>query len=101
MMPRRFIALLVTATLAAWALPALAESIDPELLKPIEPPSTLPRALHGDKTQNCDRQQGLRPCHQVAKRHYRHTAGFHRGVESACNRVLHQKRLWSRACRYS
>src|SRR5438034_8714052 len=55
MMPRRFIALLVTATLAAWALPALAESIDPELLKPIEPPSTLPRAQHGDKTQNLDR----------------------------------------------
>src|SRR5205809_3418911 len=55
MMPRRFIALLATATLAAWALPALAESIDPELLKPIEPPSALPRAQHGDKTQNLDR----------------------------------------------
>src|SRR5947207_14832509 len=56
MMPRRFIALLATATLAAWALPALAESIDPELLKPIEPPSALPRAQHGDKTQNLDRR---------------------------------------------
>src|SRR5438034_9020342 len=55
MMPRRFIALLATATLAAWALPALAESIDPELLKPIEPPSTLPRAQRGDKAQNLDR----------------------------------------------
>src|SRR5207249_10451717 len=55
MMPRRFIALLATATLAAWALPALAEAIDPELLKPIEPPSTLPRAQTGDKAQNLNR----------------------------------------------
>ena len=54
-MTRRFLALLATATLAAWALPALAESIDPEPLKPIEPPGTLPRAQRGDKTQNLDR----------------------------------------------
>jgi tetratricopeptide (TPR) repeat protein len=37
------------------ALPALAEAVDPEPLKPIEPPSTLPRPQHGDKTQNLDR----------------------------------------------
>src|SRR6266478_4374704 len=54
-MTRRFLALLATATLAAWALPALAESIDPEPLKPIEPPGTLRRAQRGDKTQNLDR----------------------------------------------
>src|SRR5260370_996178 len=54
-MTRRFLALLATATLAAWALRALAESIDPEPLKPIEPPGTLPRAQRGDKTQNLDR----------------------------------------------
>lgn len=40
---------------AAWALPALAETIDPEPLKPVEPPGALPRAQHGDKTQNLDR----------------------------------------------
>ena len=40
---------------AAWALPVLAEAIDPEPLKPVEPPGALPRALHGDKTQNLDR----------------------------------------------
>ena len=40
---------------AAWALPVLAETIDPEPLKPVEPPGALPRAQHGDKTQNLDR----------------------------------------------
>ena len=40
---------------AAWALPAFAETIDPEPLKPVEPPGALPRAQHGDKTQNLDR----------------------------------------------
>jgi tetratricopeptide (TPR) repeat protein len=48
----------VAAALAApavTALPALAEALDPEPLKPIEPPSTLPRSQHGDKTQNLDR----------------------------------------------
>lgn len=36
-------------------VPALAESLDPEPLKPVEPPSTLPRVQRGDKTQNLDR----------------------------------------------
>jgi len=36
-------------------LPAPAETIDPEPLKPVEPPSALPRAQRGDKTQNLDR----------------------------------------------
>ena len=38
-----------------WALPAQAEAVDPEPLKPVEPPSTLPKVQHGDKTQNLDR----------------------------------------------
>jgi tetratricopeptide (TPR) repeat protein len=37
------------------ALPARAEAVDPEPLKPIEPPATLPKVQHGDKTQNLDR----------------------------------------------
>ena len=37
------------------ALPARAEALDPEPLKPIEPPATLPKVQHGDKTQNLDR----------------------------------------------
>src|SRR5262249_32877852 len=41
------------------------------------------------------------PCDQAAKRHHRHTAGFHRGVEPACNRLLYEKGFWPRACRYS
>jgi tetratricopeptide (TPR) repeat protein len=40
---------------AAMMRPALAEEVNPEPLKPAEPPSTLPRAQHGDKTQNLDR----------------------------------------------
>jgi len=40
---------------AACVLPAAAETIDPEPLKPAEPPSSLPRAQRGDKTQNLDR----------------------------------------------
>jgi tetratricopeptide (TPR) repeat protein len=39
----------------AWIIPALAETLDPEPLKPVEPPSTLPRVQRGDKTQNLDR----------------------------------------------
>ena len=35
--------------------PALAEQGTAEPLKPIEPPSTLPRAQHGDRAQNLDR----------------------------------------------
>jgi tetratricopeptide (TPR) repeat protein len=55
-MSQRFSTLLAAAVLAAaMAVPALAEELNPEPLKPAEPPSTLPRAQHGDKTQNLDR----------------------------------------------
>jgi tetratricopeptide (TPR) repeat protein len=56
-MSRRFPAWAAAAVLAAGAcaLPAQAETVNPEPLKPIEPPSSLPRAQHGDKTQNLDR----------------------------------------------
>src|SRR5215468_5100953 len=55
-MSQRFSTLLAAAALvAAIAVPALAEELNPEPLKPAEPPSTLPRAQHGDKTQNLDR----------------------------------------------
>jgi tetratricopeptide (TPR) repeat protein len=63
-MSQRFsarIAMTVFAVAAALALPAVsaapvrAEAVDPEPLKPIEPPSTLPRPQQGDKTQNLDR----------------------------------------------
>jgi len=55
-MSQRFLAWMAAAILAAaWALPAHAETVDPEPLKPIEPPSSLPRAQRGDKTQNLDR----------------------------------------------
>jgi tetratricopeptide (TPR) repeat protein len=40
---------------AVLALPVRAEAVDPEPLKPIEPPSTLPRPQHGDRTHNLDR----------------------------------------------
>ena len=54
-MKRRFLYFAAAIFAAAWAVPALAEAIDPEPLKPVEPPGALPRALHGDKTQNLDR----------------------------------------------
>jgi tetratricopeptide (TPR) repeat protein len=63
-MSQRFpvrIATAILAAVAAFAVPAvltvpgLAETVDPEPLKPIEPPSTLPRPQQGDKTQNLDR----------------------------------------------
>src|SRR5262245_64156966 len=55
-MSQRFLAWVAAAMFAAaWVLPAPAETVDPEPLKPIEPPSTLPRAQRGDKTQNLDR----------------------------------------------
>src|SRR5713226_3083835 len=55
-MSQRLLAWMAAAILAAaWGLSALAETVDPEPLKPIEPPSSLPRAQRGDKTQNLDR----------------------------------------------
>jgi len=65
-MSQRFLPPLTAAFLAAAAalalpmalpdaLPARAEAVDPEPLKPIEPPATLPKVQHGDKTQNLDR----------------------------------------------
>src|SRR5260370_27589184 len=38
-----------------WLVPALTQALDPEPLKPIEPPSALPRVQGGNKTQNLDR----------------------------------------------
>jgi tetratricopeptide (TPR) repeat protein len=43
------------AAATAWALPALAEAVNPEPPKPIEPPATLPRVQGGDKAKNLDR----------------------------------------------
>jgi tetratricopeptide (TPR) repeat protein len=63
-MSQRFSARIAMAALAAMAAvslpavsvaPVLAEAVDPEPLKPIEPPSALPRPPHGDKSQNLDR----------------------------------------------
>src|SRR5574342_156728 len=55
-MNHRLLSFVVAAVgAAAWVLPALAESIDPEPPKPVGPPSALPHAQHGDKTQNLDR----------------------------------------------
>ena len=65
-MSQRFLPPLTAAFLAAAAilalpmalsdvLPARAEAVDPEPLKPIEPPATLPKVQHGDKVQNLDR----------------------------------------------
>jgi tetratricopeptide (TPR) repeat protein len=54
-MRQRFIWWLTASIVAAWVLPAPAETIDPEPLKPVEPPGSLPRAQRGDKTQNLDR----------------------------------------------
>ena len=57
-MSKRFLALLAAALLAA-AIPSIAsvraEAVNPEPPKPVEPPTTLPRVQHGDKTQNLDR----------------------------------------------
>jgi tetratricopeptide (TPR) repeat protein len=55
-MSRRFLPFAATALLALLCVvPARAETVLPEPLKPIEPPSTLLRAQRGDKTQNLDR----------------------------------------------
>jgi tetratricopeptide (TPR) repeat protein len=54
-MSRLIACALALAALVAWLAPARAEALDPRPLKPVEPPSTLPRAQRGDKTQNLDR----------------------------------------------
>jgi tetratricopeptide (TPR) repeat protein len=46
----------VTACALALGLSVcLAEPLDPDLLKPVEPPSTLPRVQRGDNSKNLDR----------------------------------------------
>ena len=55
-MSRRFLPFAATLVLTLGCMvPALAEPVTPEPLKPVEPPTTLPRAQRGDKTQNLDR----------------------------------------------
>jgi tetratricopeptide (TPR) repeat protein len=60
-MSLRFSALVLIAAAAAlmlpavWSPPVMAEAVDPEPPKPIEPPHTLPRAQTGDKAHNLDR----------------------------------------------
>ena len=55
-MSRRFLPFAATVVLTLGCMvPALAEPVTPEPLKPVEPPTTLPRAQHGDRTQNLDR----------------------------------------------
>jgi len=49
-MSRRFLPFAATVVLTL-----LAEPVTPEPLKPVEPPTTLPRAQRGDRTQNLDR----------------------------------------------
>jgi tetratricopeptide (TPR) repeat protein len=46
---------LLMIAVGLWAAPALAQTLDPERPKPIEPPSALPRAQHGDRIKNLDR----------------------------------------------
>ena len=54
-MSRRFLPFAATVVLTLGCMvPALAEPVTPEPLKP-EPPTTLPRAQRGDRTQNLDR----------------------------------------------
>ena len=48
--------LAAAAALALFAaLPARAEAVDPDPPKPIEPPSTLPKVQHGDRTASLER----------------------------------------------
>jgi len=46
---------LLMIAVGLWAAPALAQTLDPERPKPLEPPSALPRAQHGDRIKNLDR----------------------------------------------
>ena len=57
-MSKRFLAIVAAAMLfggVAAAPPLRAEAVNPEPPKPVEPPAQLPRAQHGDRTQNLDR----------------------------------------------
>jgi tetratricopeptide (TPR) repeat protein len=55
-MSRRFLPFAATVVLTLGCMvPALAEPVTPEPIKPVEPPTTLPRAQGGDRTQNLDR----------------------------------------------
>ena len=54
-MNQRFLAMLMLAAAAALGQPVLAQDVNPEPPKPIEPPATLPKVQRGDKTQNLDR----------------------------------------------
>ena len=55
-MSRRFLPFAATVILTLGCMvPALAEPVTPEPLKPVEPPTTLPRVQRGDRSQNLDR----------------------------------------------
>ncbi len=55
-MSRRFLPSAATVVLTLGCMvPALAEPVTPEPLKPVEPPTTLPRVQRGDRSQNLDR----------------------------------------------
>jgi tetratricopeptide (TPR) repeat protein len=47
--------MLALAVVLATVSPVVAQEVNPEPPKPVEPPSTLPKPQHGDKTQNLDR----------------------------------------------
>ena len=47
--------MLALAVVLATVSPVAAQEVNPEPPKPVEPPSTLPKSQHGDKTQNLDR----------------------------------------------
>jgi tetratricopeptide (TPR) repeat protein len=48
-------AILITTLGVALVSPVRAEAVDPDPVKPIEPPASLPKVQHGDSTQNLDR----------------------------------------------
>jgi tetratricopeptide (TPR) repeat protein len=54
-MSRLIACALAIVAVVAWLVPALAQALDAQPLKPVSPPSTLPRAQRGDKMQNLDR----------------------------------------------
>jgi tetratricopeptide (TPR) repeat protein len=54
-MRRSLTAALAICAVVASLPPAFAQTVDPEPLKPVEPPKNLPRAQRGDRAQNLDR----------------------------------------------